>query len=338
MVKWEQGHTWQEIADSYLSYVQYLGRYSQKITVVFDGYSSSPKDHDHTRRTKNSCCDVQIRPNMMHLTPRAKFLDNTHNKSEIIHLLSSAFQKHQITVELYDNDADTSIVKAALAAAKDDSIEVSELCGWLLCCYSISYYFQVRAEDADVLIMLIHHSSYTNHPLFFTSSKGSYDDRRIQETLSERQRLYLLFCHTFTGCDTVFAIASHGKTALFDRFCAGDIDEHMDTFLDVQASKDVVIRSGISIFQHICHAPGTAFAAIRYSMFSRKAVAGLIKPETLPPMEGWCSCTAFSLCLSTTQDWMLLQSMSLDPSGYGRTLGSKWTPVAMSQFQHQCAK
>ena len=54
MVKWEQGHTWQEIADSYLSYVQYLGRYSQKITMVFDGYSSSPKDHDHIRCTKNS--------------------------------------------------------------------------------------------------------------------------------------------------------------------------------------------------------------------------------------------------------------------------------------------
>ena len=43
MVKWEQDHTWQEIADSYLSYVQYLGRYAEKITVVFDGYSSSPK-------------------------------------------------------------------------------------------------------------------------------------------------------------------------------------------------------------------------------------------------------------------------------------------------------
>ncbi|XP_065906073.1 uncharacterized protein [Dysidea avara] len=244
LVKWEQGHTWQEIADSCLSYVHYLGRYSQKITVVFDGYSSSPKDHDHIRRTKNSCYDVQIRPNMMHLTPRAKFLDNTHNKSEIIHLLSSAFPKHQITVELCDNDADTSIVKAALAAAKDDSVEV-------------------RAEDADVLIMLIHHSSYTNHPLFFTTSKGSYDVRKIQESLSERQRRYLLLFHAFTGCDTVSAIASHGKTTLFDRFCAGDNDEHMDTFLDVQASKDVVIRSGISIFQHIYHAPGTALAAIR---------------------------------------------------------------------------
>ena len=265
---------------------------------------------------------------MMHLTPRAKFLDNTHNKSEIIHLLSSAFQKHQITVELCDNDADTSIVKAALAAAKDDSVEVSEPRGWLLGCYSISYYFQVREEDSNVLIRLIHHSSYTDHLLFFTTSKGSYDFRRIQESLSERQRHYLLFCNSFTGCDTVSAIASHGKTTLFDRFCAGDIDEHMDTFLDVQASKDVVIRSGISIFQHIYHAPGTVLVAIQYSMFSRKASAGLIKPETQPPTEG--ATAQHSLCAYLqTQDWMLLQSMSLDPSSYGWALGSNgYEPVS----------
>jgi len=62
--------------------------------VVFDGYNNSPKDHGLIRRTKNSCCDAQIQPNMMHLTPRTKFLDNTHNMNEIIHLLSSAFQKH----------------------------------------------------------------------------------------------------------------------------------------------------------------------------------------------------------------------------------------------------
>ena len=90
----------------------------------------------------------------------------------------------------------------------------------------------------------------------------------------------------------------------------------MDTFLDVQASKDVVIRSGISIFQHIYHAPGTGLAAIRYSMFSRKAAAGLTKPETLPPTEGAAKQHSLRAYLQT-QDWMLLQSMSLDPSGYG---------------------
>ena len=90
IVKLEQHQTWQEIADSYLSYVQCLGR--QKIIVVFDGYNRSPKDHDHIRRTKNSCCNLQIRPDMINWAPRAKFLDNTHNKSELIHLLYSTFQ------------------------------------------------------------------------------------------------------------------------------------------------------------------------------------------------------------------------------------------------------
>ena len=51
-------------------------------------------------------------------------MDNTHNKSELIHLLSSTFRKHHITVEQCDNDADTSIVREALAAASDCSIEV----------------------------------------------------------------------------------------------------------------------------------------------------------------------------------------------------------------------
>ncbi|KAG0725655.1 hypothetical protein GWK47_038185 [Chionoecetes opilio] len=104
MVNWEQGQTWQEIADSYLSYVQCLGSRSQKITVVFDGYSSSPKDHDHIRRTKNSCCDLQIRPDMIHVTPRAKIMDKNHNKSELIHLPLFNIRKRQITVVQCDND------------------------------------------------------------------------------------------------------------------------------------------------------------------------------------------------------------------------------------------
>ena len=67
---------------------------------------------------------------MVHSTPRAKFIDNTHNKSELIHLLSSTFRKHQVTVKQCDNDADTSIVRAqeiiaAPDAAADGSVEVA---------------------------------------------------------------------------------------------------------------------------------------------------------------------------------------------------------------------
>ena len=136
-------------------------------------------------------------------------------------------------------------------------------------------------------------------------------------------------CHAFTGCDMVSAIGGHGKTTLFDRFCAGDIDEHMDIFLDVQATKDVVIRGGIAIFQYIYHALGITLGAIRYSMFLRKAAAGLIKPETLPPTEGAAAHHSLHayLCLSPNPDWMLLQSMSLDPNGYG------WTTVGIRGYE-----
>jgi len=62
---------------------------------------------------------------MIHLTPKLKSMDNIHNKSEFIHLLSSTFHKHQISVVKCDNDADTSIVRVVLTDATDDSVEVS---------------------------------------------------------------------------------------------------------------------------------------------------------------------------------------------------------------------
>ena len=172
-----------------------------------------------------------------------------------------------------------------------------------------------------MLIMLVHHSSDINHPLFVTTSKGSYDVKKIRESISERQRCYLLFSHAFSGCDTFSAISGHGKTTLFDRFCEGDIDEQIDTFYDRQATKDAVIRAGIAIFQYIYRAPGTSLGAIRYRMFSKKAAAGKINPEALPPTDG--AATQHSLrAFLQTQDWMLLQSMSLDPSQYGWMVGN----------------
>ena len=77
--------------------------------------------------------------------------------------------------------------------------------------------FQVRAEDIDVLVMLVYHCSESHYLLFVTTSNGSYDVQRIQKYLSERQRRYLPFCLAFTGCDTISAIAGPGKTSLFNK-------------------------------------------------------------------------------------------------------------------------
>ena len=125
--------------------------------------------------------------------------------------------------------------------------------------------------------MLVHHSSNTNYSLFFTTSKGSYNVKRIQECLSENQRKYLLFCHAFTGCDTVSAIAGHGKATLYDKLCVGDVNKHMDIFLDVRATKDDVIRNGIAIFQYIYRALGTPLAEIRYNVLRKAAPEELLE-------------------------------------------------------------
>ena len=60
----------------------------------------------------------------------------------------------------------------------------------------------------------------------------------------------------------------------------------MDIFLDTEATKKAVIQAGNAIFQYLYHGPNLILGKIRYKMFSRKAVAEMVKPETLPPTEG----------------------------------------------------
>ena len=86
--------------------------------------------------------------------------------------------------------------------------------------------------------------------------------------LTERQRRYLLFCHAFTDCDTVSAIASHGKSALFDKFCSGNIDKYMDIFLDLQAARMQWLQIVLLFLNLQC--TGTTLGETRYNMFAHK--------------------------------------------------------------------
>lgn len=133
-VRWEANLTWKDIAESYLRFVKSMGSQCLQITVVFDGYGSSTKDHDHLRRTKNACCDILIRPDIKTITPREKFLDNKSNKAQLIVLLSKTFDRNGISVQQCPDDADTHIIRSALDQARESSVEV-------------------RAEDTNVMVM-----------------------------------------------------------------------------------------------------------------------------------------------------------------------------------------
>uniref|UniRef100_UPI00358F2B9D uncharacterized protein n=1 Tax=Myxine glutinosa TaxID=7769 RepID=UPI00358F2B9D len=87
----------------------------------------------------------------------------------------------------------------------------------------------------------------------------------------------------------------------------------------IKATKETVIQAGTAIFKYIYHGRDTTLGEIRYNMFSRKAAAGVIKPETLPPTEGAAAQHSLRAYLQT-RDWILLQSMSLNPSDYGWTI------------------
>ena len=66
---------------------------------------------------------------------------------------------------------------------------------------------------------------------------------------------------------------------------------------------DTMIKNGNVILKYIHNAPGTTLGEIRYNMFADKAAPGLIEPETV---------AYHSLHANLqTQNWMLLQSISL---------------------------
>jgi hypothetical protein len=118
------------------------------------------------RRTKNACCVIQIRPDIKSIIPREKFLDNKRNKAQLVLLRAETFVRNGISVQQCSDDADTSIVRAALDEARESPVEV-------------------RAEDTDIMVMLIHHAA--DHPIFLTTAKEtSYDVGKIREALPER--------------------------------------------------------------------------------------------------------------------------------------------------------
>ena len=105
----------------------------------------------------------------------------------------------------------------------------------------------------------------------------------------------------------------------------------MDIFLDTEATKEAVIHARIAIFQYIYHKPNTTLGELRY-MFSRKAVVGVIKPETLPPTKGAAAQHALRAytCRPGTRSFY---RESLNSSDYEWILGVHGY-YYMSQFQH----
>ena len=132
--KWVKGETWLDIIDGYVQLVKHQSKHANNVIVVFDGYESSMKDHTHRRRKKHFCHDIN-RENTPY-TSKEKFLSNSNNKTELISKLAEALEIANVITVCCRDDADTAIVRECLQHSLLDTVEV-------------------RAEDADILMMFI---------------------------------------------------------------------------------------------------------------------------------------------------------------------------------------
>ena len=74
---------------------------------------------------------------------------------------------------------------------------------------------------------------------------------------------------------------------------------------------------------------------LRFDIFSKRAAAGSIKPEELPPTTGAAAQHSLQAYLQT-RDWLLLQSPSLDVLEYGWKQGKQgYAPVPTTDPQHR---
>ena len=109
-----------------------------------------------------------------------------------------AFRESNIQCITCRDDADTTVVANGLDLAEKTPVSV-------------------KAEDTDILALLIHHfDNKIHHKIFFTTSDGSYDIDLIRQKIPSSKLKYLLPIYSFTGCDTVSSIFGYYKSKLFD--------------------------------------------------------------------------------------------------------------------------
>ena len=150
-----------------------------------------------------------------------------------------------------------------------------------------------------------------------TSTPPGFNIKIIVQSLSPTQRKYLLFSHSFSGCDTVSAVFGFSKEKLYGKFSNAGLDDILDVFYDKNSTVDEITSAGISTFQFIYNGTGTPLSEERLNRFNKQqSKIGVLRPEGLPPTDGAAAQHSLRAYLQL-HDWIKLQSMSRDPTMYG---------------------
>ena len=148
------------------------------------------------------------------------------------------------------------------------------------------------------------------------TAKGHYSVNEIVNNLTPDEKLSVLFCHSFSGCDTVSSIFGVSKEKFYQKICSGQIRQIIDKFHCDTTSIENICNAGILIFQLLYNMLATSFSLQHFCRYNKQTKGGVIHPTSLPLTNGSAIYHSLRAYLPI-QDWILLKSMSRDPRLYG---------------------
>lgn len=247
-----------------------MGNHYHNALVVFDGYGRGPstKDETHQRRTGGEVgADVDFTPDMLLKMKKKTFLANKQNKQKFIDLLGSEMQKEEgIEVKHSPGDADYDIAIHA-------------------CTLALTTQVVVIADDTDVLILLQHHFSPSEHKtIYMQTSTKLIDIAMLQKCLDPDLSRSLLFIHALSGCDTTSRPYGLGKTSTMGKY--RELQELSKLFMTADATHTDIEEAGNQAMATIYGCKfGFDLNFERASKFMGKVASSscYLPPERLPP-------------------------------------------------------
>ena len=314
-VKWGKKKSYQEIAEQDVSYVR--GKYGESC-IVFDGYEQGPsiKDHEHLRRVKKVCADIQLSESMEAYKDQEVFLANEKNKHQLIILISQYLRADRQVVYQSTGDADTMIVQCALQYAIEGSV------------------VNVVADDTDVFVLLVYHWQQTMADIFLRSEAGKNQKIwKISDVVDQAGPVvtsHLLFLHAWCGCDTTSATFGQGKVGLIKKLKQSkEVQMISELMMDSNASVEEVGRVGVRLFVIVFGGKQSdSLNTLRHAKYMEMvASAKKIDPQKLPPTERAAHYHSLRVHLQVIL-WKELSVNSINPIFWGwKLVGSTLQPI-----------
>ena len=241
------GETYVNIARNYRRLVK---DFKKDVTVVFDGYKPSPKDHDHKRRNKAFSSNIVLNQNTPCTNTKARFLTNIHNTTKMILLLSDVLGRNGLEVLRAEDHANIMIVKTALR-------------------YALARDVEVIVEDTDVVCLLY-------QPKLELMTSKAFGKISPQNKLN-------IFCLVIVF-RAVTQSATSLRSAILKKLCQDSVPEKVFyTFNNLRSTKAEISEAGVKLFQYLYSNIDKPLNQQRYDKYNKVMAKGVFKPEKLPP-------------------------------------------------------